>query len=154
MWMCFFPGFISDTKRNFRNREVLHIEIWTRQPPYVPSNLNYLIILWFQSIPKVHLCHSLIHWINVIHLFARPHGVPQVYSTGSSRFQKNLKLILFHGQPHGGRGPDKQKGRYIKNRVTFNARTVTQWLSSSRVRHYQRLCQRTNSQAHIFKFTQ
>jgi len=36
------------------------------------------------------------------------------------------KLILFHRKPHGGRGPDKQKGRCIKNRVTFNARTVTQ----------------------------
>lgn len=65
---------------------------------------------------------------------------------------RRIKLILFHEQPHGGKGPNKPKGRYIKNRMTFKARTVIERLSSSHVRHYQILCQWTNSQAIIFKF--
>lgn len=102
MNVFFYPGFISDPKGNLRNYEVLHIEIWTRKLPYIPYNLNYLIILWFQGIrvPEVHLCHSLNHWINAILLFARPHEVPQVYRRGSSRFRRTL--ILFWGQLHGG----------------------------------------------------
>lgn len=102
MNIFFFPGFISDPKGNFRSHEVLHIEIWTRKFPYIPYNLNDLIVLWLQGIriPEVHLCHPLNHWINAILLFARPREVPQVYRIGSSRFKRIL--ILFPGQLHGG----------------------------------------------------